>query len=187
MRENRKKNRKIFIYVSLNSFSLMANRTEKAFTTFVAFESPEAKKMIEEKKALEFPTFTTATGKCKLHRLIKWEQTTYKGRDMEIPVVACDCARSQKQIELAKFFGKEKVFVIDRESGNFKKGDKFQIDNLVGWLPELQGRTSARNEAIMNAITEGLEVTLVTLWGHYDEEGARSFNLTLIEEGAKKL
>lgn len=165
----------------------MANKTEKAYTTFVAFESPEALKLIEEKKALEFPNFTTASGKCKLHRLIKWEQTTYKNRDMEIPVIACDCGRTQKQIELAKFFGKEKVFVIDRESGAFKKGDKYEINNLVKWLPELQGRTSSRNSAIMDAITENLEISLATIWGHYDEENARSFNLTFIVEGAKKL
>lgn len=165
----------------------MANKTEKAYTTFVAFESPEALKLIEEKKALEFPNFTTASGKCKLHRLIKWEQTTYQNRDMEIPVISCDCGRQQKQIELAKFFGKEKVFVVDRDNASFKKGDKYEINNLVEWLPELQGRTSARNAAVMAAITEGLEVTLITLWGHYDEKDARSFNLTFISEGAKKL
>ena len=165
----------------------MANKTEKAYTTFVAFESPEAQKLIEEKKALEFPTFTTASGKCKLHRLIKWEQTTYKGRDMEIPVISCECGSTQKQIELAKFFGKEKVFVVDRENGTFKKGDKYQIDNLVVWSPELQGRTSTRNAAIMAAIEENKEINLVSVWGHYDEKDARSFNLTFIESGATKL
>lgn len=162
-------------------------KNEKAYTTFVGFESPEAKKLIAEKKAMEFPNFTTANGKCKLHRLIKWEQTTYKGREMEVPVISCDCGRTQKQIELAKFFGKEKTFVVDRDCGDFKKADKYEINNLVAWLPELQGRTSARNEAVMNAITEGKEITLVTVWGHYDEENARSFNLTFIVEGAKKL
>ena len=165
----------------------MANKTEKAFTTFVDFESPEAKKILDEKKALEFPTFTTASGKCKLHRLIKWEQCTYKERDMEIPVIAAtNSAGEEKQIELAKFFGREKVFIVDRESGDFKKGDKYQIDNLVEWSPELQSRTSARNAAVMDAITENLEVTLVTLWGHY-EDSEKSFNLTFIESGAKKL
>lgn len=162
-------------------------RNEKAFQTFVPFESEDAKKLIDEKKALEFPTFTTAAGKSKLHRLIKWEQCTYKGRDMEIPVVACECGRQQKQIELAKFFGKEKAFVVDRDNANFKRGDKYKINNLVEWTPELQGRTSARNEAVMAAITEGAEVNLRTLWGHYDEPNARSFNLTFIVEGAKKL
>ena len=165
----------------------MANRNEKAFTEFVAFDSPEAQKLIEEKKALEFPNFTNASGKCKLHRLIKWEQATYKGREMEIPVVSCDCGRTQKQIELAKFFGKEKVFVVDRENGNFKKGDKYEINALVKWSPELQGRTSARNAAAMAAIEDGKEITLISVWGHYDEKDARSFNLTFIEEGAKKL
>ena len=188
MQNSSEKTAKSSFIVSLNFIFIMANKTEKAvYTTFVAFESPEALELIKEKKALEFPNFTTATGKCKLHRLIKWEQTTYRGRDMEIPVIACDCARAQKQVELAKFFGKEKSFVVDRESGAFKKGDKYEINNLVKWAPELQGRTSARNEAVMNAITENLEVTLVTLWGHYDEEGARSFNLTFIVEGATKL
>lgn len=165
----------------------MAKNNSKAYTQFVAFDSVEAKELIAEKKALEFPSFTTASGKCKLHRLIKWEQTTYREREMEIPVVQCDCGRQQKQIELAKFFGKEKAFVVDRENGTFKKGDKYEINNLVTWEPELQGRTSARNEAIMAAIQEGAEVNLTTLWGHYDEPNARSFNLTFIVEGAKKI
>lgn len=165
----------------------MANRTEKAYTQFVPFESDDAEKIIKEKKALEFPTFTTASGKCKLHRLIKWEQATYREREMEIPVISCECGRTQKQIELAKFFGKEKAFVVDRENGAFKKGDKYQIDNLVAWTPELQGKTSARNAAAMAAIEEGKEITLISVWGHYDEKDARSFNLTFIVEGAKKL
>lgn len=165
----------------------MANRNEKAFTEFVAFDSPEAQKLIEEKKALEFPNFTTASGKCKLHRLIKWEQATYKGREMEIPVVSCDCGRQQKQIELAKFFGREKVFIVDRETSTYPRGTKLQVDNLVAWEPELQSRTSARNAAVMAAIEEGKEITLATIWGHYDEPDARSFNLTFVVEGATKL
>ena len=163
-----------------------SNKTEKTFTNFVDFDSPEAKEMLEKKKSMEFPTFTTAMGRCKLHRLIKWEQATYKEREMEIPVVACNCGSQQKQIELAKFFGKEKVFIVDRESGNFKKGERYQIDNLVQWSPELQSRTSSRNTAVMAAIQENMEVNLITLWGHY-EDGERSFNLTFIESGAKKL
>lgn len=166
----------------------MANKkTEKTFATFMDFNSPEAKKILDEKKALEFPTFTTAIGKCKLHRLIKWEQCTYKGRDMEIPVIAAtNSAGEEKQVELAKFFGRERTFIVDRESGDFKKGDKYQINNLVEWSPELKSSTSARNAAIMTAITEDLEVTLVTIWGHY-EDSERSINLTFIESGAKKL
>lgn len=163
-------------------------KTEKAYMTFVAFESEDAQKILKEKQALEFPTFTTASGKCKLHRLIKWEQATYQGKEMEIPVVQCDCGRTQKQIELAKFFGKEKVFVVDRDNGAFKKGEKYEINALVAWSPELQGTISARNAAVMSAITEGMEITLINVWGHYEGgEKPRSFNLTFIVEGAKKI
>lgn len=165
----------------------MAQKNSKAYVQFVAFESDEAKKLMAEKKAMEFPSFTTATGKCKLHRLIKWEQTTYKERDMEIPVVQCECGRQQRQIELAKFFGKEKPFVVDRENGSFKKGEKYEVNALVAWTPELQGRTSARNEAVMAAIQEGQEINLISLWGHYDEKDARSFMLTCVVEGMNKI
>ena len=175
------------IIVSLKNFKFMANKTEKVFTTFMDFDSPEAKKVLEEKKALEFPSFTTATGKCKLHRLIKWEQCTYKGRDMEIPVIAAtNSAGEEKQVELAKLFGREKTFIVDRESGNYKKGEKYQINNLVEWSPELKGSTSARNAAIMAAVQDNMEINLITLWGHY-EDSERSFNLTFVESGAKKL
>lgn len=162
-------------------------KTEKAFTTFVPFESDEAQKIIKEKKALEFPNLTTLQGKGKLQRLIKWEQITYKEREMDIPVIAAtNAAGEEKQVTLSTLFGKERIFIIDRESGNYKKGSRYQINNLVEWTPELQGSTSARNTAVMEAVTDNLEINLITLWGHY-EDSERSFNLTFVESGAKKL
>ena len=165
----------------------MPNRNEKAFTQFVAFDSPEAKAILDEKKALEFPQLTNATGKCKLQRLVKWESVTYRGRDMDIPVISAKVGNVQKQVTLSCLFGREHPFVVDRESGNYKKGDKYQINNLVEWSPELQGTTSARNEAVMAAVTENLEIVLVTVWGHFDGGQGRSFNLTFVEGGAVKL
>lgn len=165
----------------------MANRTEKAFQTFVPFESDDAKKILDEKKAFEFPQLTTATGKCKLQRLIKWEEITYRGRDMDIPVISAKQGNTQKQITLSCLFGRENPFVVDRENGGYKKGDRYQIDNLVEWSPELQGTTSARNAAVMAAIQDNMEITLITLWGHFEGGQGRSFNLTFVESGAKKL
>lgn len=165
----------------------MANRTEKAFTTFVAFDSDDAKKILEEKRSLEFPQLTTLQGKGKLQRLIKWESITYKGRDMDIPVIAAKQGNTQKQVTLSTLFGKERPFIVDRENGNYKKGDKYQINNLVEWLPELQGTTSARNAAVMAAVQENMEINLVTLWGHFEGGQGRSFNLTFVESGAKEL
>ena len=165
----------------------MANRTEKAFQTFVPFESDDAKKILDEKKALEFPQLTTLQGKGKLQRLIKWEAINYRGRDMDIPVISAKQGNTQKQVTLSCLFGRENPFVVDRESGNYKKGDRYQINNLVEWTPELQGTTSARNTAVMNAVQENMEITLVTLWGHFESGQGRSFNLTFVESGAKKL
>lgn len=165
----------------------MANRTEKAFTTFVDFDSDDAKKILEEKKSMEFPQLTTLQGKGKLQRLIKWEAISYRGRDMDIPVIAAKQGNTQKQVTLSTLFGKEHPFVVDRESGNYAKGSKWQIDNLVAWTPELQGTTSARNAAVMATVQDNMEITLVTLWGHFDGGQGRSFNLTFVESGAKKL
>lgn len=165
----------------------MANKTEKAFTQFVPFESEEAQKILDEKKAAEFPQLTTAIGKCKLQRLIKWENVEYRGRDMDIPVIAAKVGNQQKQITLSTLFGKENPFVVDRESGNYKKGSRFQINNLVEWSPELQGTTSKRNAAVMAAVTDNLEITLITIWGHFEGGQGRSFNLTFVESGATKL
>ena len=165
----------------------MANRTEKAYQTFVPFESEDAKQILDEKKALEFPQLTTATGKCKLQRLIKWESINYRGNEMDIPVISAKVGSQQKQVTLSCLFGRENPFVVDRESGNYKKGDKYQINNLVEWTPELQGTTSARNTAVMGAVTENLEIVLVTIWGHFEGGKGRSFNLTFVESGAKKL
>ena len=164
----------------------MANKTEKAFTTFVAFDSDDAKRILKEKKSMEFPNLTTLQGKGKLQRLIKWESVEYRNREMDIPVISAKVGNQQKQVTLSTLFGKEKNFIVDRESGNYKKGEKLKIDNLVEWTPELQGSTSARNEAVMAAVQDNMEINLITLWGHY-EEGERSFNLTFISEGAKKL
>ena len=172
----------------LISFSIMANRNEKAFQIFVPFESDDAKQILEEKKALEFPQLTTATGKCKLQRLIKWESITYRGRDMDIPVVAVKVGNTQKQVTLSTLFGKERTFIVDREAANYPKGSKWKINNLVEWTPELQSKTSARNAAVMAAVTDNKEITLQTLWGHFDNENNKgSFNLTFIVEGATKL
>lgn len=165
----------------------MANRNEKAFTQFVPFESEEAAAILAEKKALEFPQLTTAAGKCKLQRLVKWEAITYRGRDMDIPVIAAKVGREQKQVTLSSLFGKEYPFIVDREAPNYPKGSKWQINNLVEWTPELQSTTSARNAAVMAAVTDDLEITLVTVWGHFDGGQGRSFNLTFVVEGAKKL
>ena len=166
----------------------MANRTEKAFTTFVAFDSDDAKKILEEKKSMEFPQLTTLQGKGKLQRLIKWEAITYRGRDMDIPVISAKVGNQQKQVTLSTLFGKEHPFVVDRENGNYKKGDRYQINNLVEWTPELQGTTSARNAAVMAAVQDNMEITLVTLWGHFEGgHQGRSFNLTFVESGATKL
>lgn len=165
----------------------MVNRTEKAFTTFVAFDSNDAKKILEEKKSMEFPQLTTLQGKGKLQRLIKWEAITYRGRDMDIPVISAKQGNTQKQVTLSTLFGKEHPFVVDRESGNYAKGARYQINNLVEWSPELQSTTSARNAAVMAAVTDNLEINLVTLWGHFDGGQGRSFNLTFVESGATKL
>lgn len=165
----------------------MANRTEKAFTTFVDFDSDDAKKILAEKQAAEFPQLTTLQGKGKLQRLIKWESINYRGRDMDIPVIAVKQGNQQRQVTLSTLFGKERPFIVDRESGNYAKGNRYQINNLVEWTPELQGTTSARNAAVMAAVTDNLEITLVTLWGHFEEGQGRSFNLTFVESGAKKL
>lgn len=165
----------------------MANRNEKAFTQFVPFESDDAKKILDEKKALEFPQLTNATGECKLQRLIKWESVTYQGRDMDIPVISAKVGREQKQITLSSLFGKEHPFIVDREAPNYPKGSKWQINNLVEWSPELQSTISARNAAVMAAVTDDKQITLVTVWGHFDGGQGRSFNLTFVAEGAIKL
>lgn len=165
----------------------MANKTEKAFLNFVPFDSEDAKKILDDKKAAEFPQLTTASGKCKLQRLIKWENIEYRGREMDIPVIAAKVGNQQKQVTLSTLFGKEHPFVVDRENGNYKKGNRYQINNLVEWTPELQGTTSARNAAVMAAVTDNLEITLVTLWGHFESGQGRSFNLTFVESGATKL
>lgn len=167
--------------------SLAMARNEKAFQTFVPFESEDAKAILAEKKAMEFPQLTNATGKCKLQRLIKWESITYRGRDMDIPVISAKQGNAQKQVTLSCLFGREHAFIVDRESGNYKKGDKYQINNLVEWSPELQGTTSARNAAVMASVEDNKEITLQTLWGHFDGGQGRSFNLTFVVEGAKKL
>lgn len=165
----------------------MANRNEKAFTTFVAFDSDDAKKILEEKKSMEFPQLTSLQGKGKLQRLIKWESVTYRGRDMDIPVISAKQGNTQKQVTLSCLFGRENPFVVDRESGNYARGSRYQIDNLVAWTPELQGTTSARNAAVMAAVQDNMEITLVTLWGHFEGGQGRSFNLTFVESGATKL
>lgn len=162
--------------------------TEKTFSGFYAFDSTEAKTILAAKKAAEFPQLTTASGKAKLFRKIKWEKISYKGRDMEIPVIAAMCGdNEEKQITLSALFGKENAFVVDRENGDYKKGDRLVIKNLVEWSPELQSLTSARNEAIMSEITDDMEITIVTLWGHFDDSNKRSFNLTFVAEKATKL
>lgn len=165
----------------------MANRNEKAFTTFVAFDSDDAKKILAEKQAAEFPQLTNATGKCKLQRLIKWESITYRGREMDIPVISAKQGNTQKQVTLSCLFGRERVFVVDREVAGYPKDSKWQINNLVEWSPELQSTTSARNAAVMAAVTDNLEITLQTLWGHFEGGQGRSFNLTFVVEGAKKI
>lgn len=165
----------------------MANRNEKAFTTFVPFDSDEAKEVLAAKQAAEFPQLTTAIGKCKLQRLVKWESITYQGRDMDIPVISAKVGREQKQVTLSALFGKENPFIVDRENGNYKKGSKWQINNLVEWAPELQSPTSKRNAAVMAAVVDDQEITLVTLWGHFDGGQGRPFNLTFVAEGATKL
>ena len=165
----------------------MANRNEKAFTTFVPFDSDEAKEVLAAKQAAEFPQLTTATGACKLQRLVKWEAITYRNRDMDIPVIAAKVGREQKQVTLSTLFGKEHPFVVDRESGNYTKGSKWQINNLVEWSPELQSTTSKRNAAVMAAVADDQQITLVTVWGHFDGGQGRSFNLTFVAEGATKL
>ena len=165
----------------------MANKTEKAFLNFVPFDSEDAKKILDDKKAAEFPQLTTAIGKCKLQRLIKWEAITYRGRDMDIPVISAKVGNQQKQVTLSTLFGKEHPFVVDRESGNYAKGSRYQINNLVEWTPELQGTTSARNAAVMASVQDNMEITLVTLWGHFESGQGRSFNLTFVESGATKL
>jgi hypothetical protein len=162
-------------------------KNEKAFTTFVPFDSDEAKEILAAKQAAEFPQLTTAAGKCKLQRLVKWEQVTYKGRDMDIPVISCKVGREQKQVTLSALFGKEHPFIVDREAPNYPRGSKWQINNLVEWTPELQSVTSSRNTAVMGAITDDQEITLVTVWGHFDGGQGRSFNLTFVKENATKL
>ena len=168
-------------------YRLMANRNEKAFTTFVPFDSEEAKKVLAAKQAAEFPQLTTATGACKLQRLVKWESITYRGRDMDIPVISAKVGREQKQVTLSTLFGKEHPFIVDREAPNYPKGSKWQINNLVEWSPELQSTTSKRNAAVMAAVTDDKQITLVTIWGHFDGGQGRSFNLTFVAEGATKL
>ena len=165
----------------------MANRNEKAFTTFVPFESDEAKEVLAAKQAAEFPQLTTATGACKLQRLVKWEAITYRNRDMDIPVIAAKVGREQKQVTLSTLFGKEHPFIVDREAPNYPKGSKWQINNLVEWTPELQSLTSKRNAAVMAAVADDQEITLVTVWGHFDGGQGRSFNLTFVKENATKL
>jgi hypothetical protein len=106
---------------------------------------------------------------------------------MDIPVISAKQGNTQKQVTLSCLFGRENPFVVDRENGNYKKGDRYQINNLVEWSPELQGTTSARNAAVMAAVHDNMEITLVTLWGHFEGGQGRSFNLTFVESGAKKL
>lgn len=165
----------------------MANRNEKAFTTFVPFDSDEAKEVLAAKQAAEFPQLTTAIGKVKLQRMVKWEAITYRNRDMDIPVIAAKVGREQKQVTLSTLFGKEYPFIVDREAPNYPKGSKWQINNLVEWSPELQSTTSKRNAAVMGAVTDDQEINLVTVWGHFDGGQGRSFNLTFVVEGATKL
>jgi len=165
----------------------MANRNEKAFTTFVPFDSEEAKEVLAAKQAAEFPQLTNAAGKCKLQRMVKWESITYRNRDMDIPVIAAKVGREQKQVTLSTLFGKEYPFIVDREAPNYPKGSKWQINNLVEWSPELQSTTSKRNAAVMGAVTDDQEITLITVWGHFDGGQRRSFNLTFVAEGATKL
>lgn len=162
-------------------------RNEKAFTTFVPFDSEEAKEVLAAKQAAEFPQLTTATGACKLQRLVKWESITYRGRDMDIPVISAKVGREQKQVTLSTLFGKEYPFIVDREAPNYPKGSKWQINNLVEWTPELQSTTSKRNAAVMGAVTDDKQITLVTVWGHFDGGQGRSFNLTFVKENATKL
>ena len=169
-----------------NIKSIMA-KNEKGFSTFVPFESKEAQEILAAKQAAEFPQLTTASGVCKLQRLIKWESITYKGREMDIPVISVKVGREQKQVTLSSLFGKEHPFVVDRENGNYARGSRYQINNLVAWTPELQSVTSARNAAVMAAVTDDLEITLLTLWGHFEGGQGRSFNLTFVEGGAVKL
>ena len=171
----------------LTKSSIIMAKNEKGFSTFVPFESKEAQEILAAKQAAEFPQLTTATGKCQLQRLIKWESITYRGREMDIPVIAAKVGSQQKQVTLSTLFGKEHTFVIDRESGDYKKGARYQINNLVEWTPELQSVTSARNAAVMAAVTDNLEITLLTLWGHFEGGQGRSFNLTFVEGGAVKL
>jgi hypothetical protein len=103
------------------------------------------------------------------------------------PVIAAKVGREQKQVTLSSLFGKEHPFIVDRESPNYPKDSKWKIDNLVEWTPELQSTTSARNAAVMAAVTDDLEITLVTVWGHFDGGQGRSFNLTFVKENATKL
>ena len=41
--------------------------------------------------------------------------------------------------------------------------------------------------AVMAAVTDDKQITLVTIWGHFDGGQGRSFNLTFVAEGATKL
>ena len=159
----------------------MQNKNEKTFSGFYDFDSTEAKTILANKKALEFPVLTTANGETKLYRQIKWESVTYKGRTFDVPVIACMCGDDYKQITLSSLFGKEKVFVVDRAANGYQAGDRLKIDNLVEWTPELQSVASARNEAIMAVVADEMEINVITLWGHYDEPNARSFNVTFVK------
>lgn len=168
-------------YFHLISFKIMAtNKNEKAFIDFMPFESDECKKILREKKASEFPQLTTAKGETILHRLIKWVHVEYRGREFDVPVVACECGNKPAQITLAGLFGKPFEFVVDRESGNYKKGEKITIDNLVPFSEELNASPTDRNIAVMEKIQDGMKIKIVNVFGHFDKDGARSNNMTIV-------
>lgn len=158
----------------------MAKEKEKTFTEFMPFDSPEVQETLKKKAEAEFPTLTTAEGKVKLHRQIKWVPVSYRGAEFEVPVVKATNEKGEEmQITLSALFGKEEKFVPNQTNGSYEKGKSYDIPNLVEWKQELQSKASLRNAAVMAAITDGMEITILNLWGQFEGSDKRPFNLTV--------
>lgn len=154
---------------------------------FYAFDSAEAKKKLKEKAAKEFPILTTAKdGKVTLRRELGWLKAEYNDTEFEVPVVKCD-GDDDVHVTLALLAGKPDTFKVCRDCDKYKKGEVYEVNNLVPFSIEM-ARASARNSAVMKVITDGQEITLITLFGYNTEsEKKRAYPLQVVAEGLKKV
>ena len=152
---------------------------------FYAFDSKQIEEKLKEKAAKEFPILTTAKdGKVVLRRELGWLKAEYNDNELEVPVVKCD---GNVHVTLAQLAGKPDTFHICRDNGKYKKGEVYEINNLVPFSVEMS-RASVRNTAVMEAITDGLEIKLITLFGYNTEsERKRPHPLQVVVSGLKKV